>query len=55
VQGALFVMGRWGNGRGRWWVVVEWSRSREKVGKKFGEKMGEHVQYIQKRGGDDMG
>nr|GEZ68469.1 hypothetical protein [Tanacetum cinerariifolium] len=55
VQGALFVMGMWGNGRERWWNVMEWSRSGEKVGKKVGGKMGEHVQYIQKRGGDDRG
>nr|GFB31759.1 hypothetical protein [Tanacetum cinerariifolium] len=31
VQGALFVLGRWGNGRGRWWdgagVGRKWGRS----------------------------
>nr|GEW26968.1 ribonuclease H-like domain-containing protein [Tanacetum cinerariifolium] len=39
VQGALFVLGRWGNGRGRWWVVVEWSRKWVEWCCKFGRKL----------------
>nr|GEZ59602.1 hypothetical protein [Tanacetum cinerariifolium] len=39
-KGVGFVWGRVRSGRGKWWVVVEWSREYEKWSCRCGEKIG---------------